>query len=64
MIRLIKRKKKKPKRPIRFFCTECGKEMWKFMKYEDHDDDTLEELLAQLQCSNCMKKIIREDVTI
>lgn len=46
--------KLKPKRPIRFFCTECGKEMWELAKYEQMEFETIEEILNTLICSDCL----------
>jgi len=50
----------KPKRPIRFFCTECGKELWTGMDYEMHEQETLGEILRSLKCSDCILKDINE----
>ena len=47
-------KKIKPLRPIRFFCTECGKELWESAKYEQMTFETIEEILHTLICSDCM----------
>jgi len=53
-------KKLKPERPIRFFCTECGKELWTMAKYEQIKDETIEEILNTLVCSDCILEKIHK----
>jgi hypothetical protein len=52
--------KVKPERPIRFFCTECGKEMWSMVNFERIKDETIEEILYTLNCSDCMLEEIHK----
>ena len=49
----------KEARPIRFFCKVCGKEVWVGMNYSLHENDTLGEMLHQLECSDCLLKRTR-----
>lgn len=51
----------KTERPIRFFCTECGKEMWEHLDYEEKKDETIEELLYMLICSDCMMNSLKKE---
>ena len=49
-------------RPIRFYCQQCGKELFEDMNYNDYKKDTLEYYLlhATKKCSDCLLKDIQK----
>ncbi len=47
-------------RPVRFFCNQCGVELFQSMDLNEHFDYTLEELIIRCQCTDCMLKCIRK----
>jgi len=45
---------------IKFYCKECGKEMWQGVKWESICDLTLDEINRNLVCSDCVLKKIKD----
>jgi hypothetical protein len=50
------------KMPVKFFCNDCGMEMWQFMSEGYKITLTVAEANKQLKCSNCRLKQVREDL--
>jgi len=49
---------------IKFYCKECGKEMWQGVKWEAIKNLTLEKVENSLICSNCVAKRIKNDIDL
>lgn len=47
-------------RPIRFYCPECGKELWEMVDYNDIANDTIGQILITLLCSDCLLLKLKE----
>ena len=47
-------------RPIKFYCTECGKEIWEMLEYDDIINDTIGHILNTLICSDCLLLKLKE----
>ena len=48
-------------RPIRFYCRECGKEIYKGIDYEVMGDDSFETVLRSCICSDCILQEVIEE---
>jgi len=46
---------------IKFYCRECGKEMWQDVNWDDVRHLTLEQIEHVLICSDCLLKEIQEE---
>jgi hypothetical protein len=49
------------KRPIRFFCKDCSKEIWEDLDYSMHSNDRLWALIHCCLCSDCLLKRMKKD---
>jgi hypothetical protein len=54
-------KEQKKIRPIRFFCKECGDEMFDLIDLDDRKDETLGYFLERCKCMHYMLKEIRKN---
>jgi len=46
---------------IKFYCKECGKEMWQLADWDNIKNLTLEQLSHVLICSDCTLKELKRD---
>ena len=47
---------------IKFYCKECGKEIWQNVNLDNIDHLTLKQIRYSLVCSACVEKRIAKDV--
>ncbi len=58
-VKYLKERDSEAIRVIRFFCKECGKEIWQEMHY---DNTTLSQCESQMICSSCLQTWIQSKI--
>lgn len=47
---------------IKFYCRECGKEMWQLINFASIKHLTIGEVKRRLICSDCIEKRMGKDI--
>ena len=49
--------------PAKWFCNDCGKEIWKSLNKPDKETETVAEMERVCRCSDCMlRRVLDEDI--